>query len=62
MNPLGGQTGDGDGVIRTLALANDDVEAADAAGMHISAARTIAITFLIAVPLELTDAKENADY
>ena len=62
MNPFGGQTGEGEGVIFALAFARDVVEAAFAAGMQTSTARRIAIAFLIAIPFELTDAEENADH
>ena len=61
MNPLGGQTGEGDGVIFALALANDVVWAAPATGMQISTASMVANTFLSTIPLELTYAKENTD-
>ena len=62
MKPLGGHTGDGDGVILAFAFANVLVGAAPATGMQIRAASSRAITLLITIPFELTDAKENADY
>ena len=61
INPLGGQTGEGDGVSVAFALASDVTDAAPAAGMHMDSTITSAINFLITIPLKLTNAKEDAD-
>jgi len=61
INPLGGQTGEGDGVNVAFALVRDITDAAPAAGMHMDSAITSAINFLITIPLKLTNAKEDAD-
>ena len=62
MKPLGGQTGDGDGVIFAFFVAaTAELWAECAAGATTTSARTSAITFLIAIPLELTDAEEDTD-
>jgi len=56
--PFGGHTGEGEGVI--LALATEVVETALAIGIHKNSARTRAISFLITIPLELSNTKENS--
>ena len=61
MNPFGGHTGEGDGVIFAFALAKDVVEAAPATGIQISTASVAANTFLSTIPLELTNTEENTD-
>jgi hypothetical protein len=62
IKPLGGQTGDGEGVIFAFFVAAIvDVWAECAAGAKRINARTSEITFLIAIPLELTDAEEDSD-
>ena len=60
MNPLGGHTGDGEGVnLAFFVAATVELWAECAAGARATSARTRAITFLIAIPLELTDAEVN---
>ncbi len=61
IKPLGGHTGDGDGVIFAFAFATRVVGAECAAGANTISARMSAITFLIAIPLELTDAEVNSN-
>jgi hypothetical protein len=62
IKPLGGHTGDGDGVIFAFFVAaNVEVWAECAAGANTISARISAITLLIAIPLELTDAEENTN-
>ncbi len=61
IKPLGGHTGDGDGVIFAFALATRVVGAECAAGATTTRARMSAITLLIAIPLELTDAEVNSN-
>jgi len=63
MKPFGGHTGDGEGVIFALALANDVVEAAPApaTGMHTKSVKSMAKTFLITIPLKLSNTKENTN-
>ena len=62
IKPLGGHTGEGDGVIFAFFVAATcDVWAACAPGASTTSARTSAIAFLIAIPLELTHAEENSN-
>ena len=62
IKPLGGHTGEGDGVIFAfLVAATCDVWAPWAPGASTTNARTSAIAFLIAIPLELTNAEENSN-
>jgi hypothetical protein len=62
IKPLGGHTGEGDGVIFAfLVAATCDVWAACAPGASTTSARTSEIAFLIAIPLELTHAEENSN-
>ena len=61
MKPLGGHTGEGDGVIFAFAFATRVVGAECAAGANTVSARISAITFLIAIPFEFTDAEENTN-
>jgi len=62
INPLGGHTGEGDGVIFAfLVAATCEVWAAWADGPSNTSARMSAIAFLIAIPLELTHTKENSN-
>jgi hypothetical protein len=49
-------------VIFALAFASEVVESAPATGMHTDSARTTAISFLITIPLELSDAKVDSNY
>ena len=51
----------GDGVIFAFALATRVVGAECAAGATTTRARMSAITLLIAIPLELTDAEVNSN-
>jgi len=60
IKPFGGHTGDGEGVIFALALAKEVVGAAPATGTHTKRARNTAITFLITIPLKLSNAKEDS--
>ena len=62
IKPIGGHTGDGEGVIFALAFAREVVESAPATGMHTDSARSSAISFLITIPLELSVAKEDSNY
>jgi len=61
VNPLGGQTGEGDGVNVGFALAIEVTGAAPAGGMHTNSARSSAINFLITIPLKLANTKENSN-
>ena len=62
IKPLGGHTGEGDGVIFAfLVAATCEVWAAWADGASNASARMSAIAFLIAIPLELTYTKENSN-
>ena len=49
------------GVIFALAFATDVVEAAPATGMHRRSARSMAKTFLISIPLKLSNTKEDSN-
>jgi hypothetical protein len=62
IKPLGGHTGEGDGVIFAFLVAATVAVCAEwATGAIKESARTSAITFLIAVPLELAHTKENSN-
>jgi hypothetical protein len=62
IKPLGGHTGEGDGVIFAFLVAATVAVCAEwATGAIKDSARTSAITFLIAVPFELAHTKENSN-
>jgi hypothetical protein len=61
IKPFGGHTGDGEGVIFAFALAKEIEGAAPATGTHTKSARSTAITFLITIPLELSNTKEDSN-